>query len=88
MCETFQHSLEERIDGYRKAYELRARITALDAKFAKLERALKSVQELNLAIVKSLNEDDDFSKKAAKKAIKSTKKQIDAIKTVRKTLED
>ncbi len=88
VCETFQHSLEERIDGYRKAYELRARITALDAKFAKLERALKSVQELNLAIVKSLNEDDDFSKKAAKKAIKSTKKQIDAIKTVRKTLED
>ncbi|ASO30699.1 hypothetical protein CG015_15685 [Vibrio anguillarum] len=87
-CVTFYHSLEERADAYKKAYEIRVRINELDAKFAKLERALVDIQKLNQSIVISLKNDDDLTKDAAKKALKSTKTQIDAIKEFRDSLED
>ncbi|EKO3407526.1 hypothetical protein R1U54_002888 [Vibrio fluvialis] len=87
-CVTFYHSLEERADAYKKAYEIRVRINKLDAKFAKLEHALVDIQKLNQSIVISLKNDDDLTKKAAKKALKSTKTQIDAIKEFRDSLED
>lgn len=87
-CVTFYHSLEERADAYKKAYEIRVRINKLDAKFAKLERALVDIQKLNQSIVISLKNDDDLTKDAAKKALKSTKTQIDAIKEFRDSLED
>ncbi len=87
-CVTFYHSLEERADAYKKAYEIRVRINELDAKFAKLERALVNIQKLNQSIVISLKNDDDLTKDAAKKALKSTKTQIDAIKEFRDSLED
>ncbi|WP_172559211.1 hypothetical protein [Vibrio fluvialis] len=87
-CVTFYHSLEERADAYKKAYEIRVRINELDAKFAKLERALVDIQKLNQSIVISLKNDDDLTMDAAKKALKSTKTQIDAIKEFRDSLED
>ncbi|EGR0377780.1 hypothetical protein CGT68_08295 [Vibrio cholerae] len=87
-CVTFYHSLEERADAYKKAYEIRVRINELDAKFAKLERALVDIQKLNQSIVISLKNDDDLTMDAAKKALKSTKTQIDAIKEFRDNLED
>ncbi|OEE36087.1 hypothetical protein [Vibrio ordalii] len=87
-CVTFYHSLEERADAYKKAYEIKVRINELDAKFAKLERALVDIQKLNQSIVISLKNDDDLTKDAAKKALKSTKTQIDAIKEFRDSLED
>lgn len=87
-CVTFYHSLEERADAYKKAYEIRVRINGLDAKFAKLERALVDIQKLNQSIVISLKNDDDLTMDAAKKALKSTKTQIDAIKEFRDNLED
>lgn len=87
-CVTFYHSLEERADAYKKAHEIRVRINELDAKFAKLERALVDIQKLNQSIVISLKNDDDLTKDAAKKALKSTKTQIDAIKEFRDSLKD
>ncbi|EHY9869006.1 hypothetical protein K9517_001627 [Vibrio vulnificus] len=87
-CVTFYHSLEERADAYKKAYEIRVRINELDAKFAKLERALVDIQKLNQSIVISLKNDDDLTMDAAKKELKSTKTQIDAIKEFRDNLED
>lgn len=87
-CVTFYHSLEERADAYKKAYEIRVRINELDAKFAKLERALVDIQKLNQSIVISLKNDDDLTMDAAKKALKYTKTQIDAIKEFRDSLED
>ncbi|TLE18244.1 hypothetical protein [Vibrio cholerae] len=87
-CVTFNHSLEERADAYKKAYEIRVRINELDEKFAKLEHALVHIKKLNQSIVISLKNDDDLTKEAAKKALKSTKTQIDAIKEFRDSLED
>ncbi|MCK6263793.1 hypothetical protein KP803_10970 [Vibrio sp. ZSDE26] len=87
-CVTFYHSLEDRADAYKKAYQIRVRINELDAKFAKLESALVDIQKLNQSIVISLKKDDDLTKEAAKKALKSTKTQIDAIKEFRDNLED
>ncbi|HHF2874096.1 TPA: hypothetical protein ACPJ0A_004383 [Vibrio diabolicus] len=87
-CVTFYHSLEDRADAYKKAYQIRVRVNELDAKFAKLERALVDIQKLNQSIVISLKKDDDLTKEAAKKALKSTKTQIDAIKEFRDNLED
>ncbi|GHZ98546.1 hypothetical protein FXE32_08930 [Vibrio cholerae] len=87
-CVTFNHSLEERADAYKKAYEIRVRINELDEKFAKLEHTLVHIKKLNQSIVISLKNDDDLTKEAAKKALKSTKTQIDAIKEFRDSLED
>lgn len=87
-CVTFYHSLEEKIEAYNKAYEIRMRINGLDAKYAKLERALHAIRTLNTSIVVSLQSDDDFTMDAAKKALKSTKTQIDAIKDYRDSLEE
>ncbi|HFG1874519.1 TPA: hypothetical protein ACGF3M_001544 [Vibrio cholerae] len=87
-CVTFNHSLEERADAYKKAYEIRVRINELDEKFAKLEQALVHIKKLNQSIVISLKNDDDLTKEAAKKALKSTKTQINAIKEFRDSLED
>ncbi|HFQ4855089.1 TPA: hypothetical protein ACGU7E_002239 [Vibrio vulnificus] len=85
-CVTFHHSLEERVNAYRKTYELKIRLNDLDANYAKLERALGAIQQLNKSIVVSLKSDDDLTKGAAKKALQSTKMQIDAIKDFRDTL--
>ncbi|TXY23464.1 hypothetical protein FXE87_14455 [Vibrio mimicus] len=87
-CVNYYHSLEERVDAYRKAYALKSHIILLDTQFSKLEKALKAIQNLNISVVNSLNEDDDFSKSAVKKVIKSTQKQIDAIKEFRNKLKD
>lgn len=87
-CVTFYHSLEERTDAYKKAYKIRVRINELDAKFAKLESILFDIQKLNQSIVISLKNDDELSKDTAKKALKTTKTQIDAIKEFRDSLED
>jgi len=87
-CVTFEHSLEERVDAYEKAYEIRTRLNGLDARYAKLEDALRSIQHLNQSIVVSLKSDDDVTIDAAKKALKSTKNQIDAIKEYRDSLEE
>lgn len=87
-CVTFYHSLEERVDAYKKAYEIRTRLNGLDAKYAKLEDALNAIQKLNHSIVMSLKSDDELTKDAAKKALKSTKIQIDAIKKFRDSLEE
>ncbi|NVD06789.1 hypothetical protein FCU94_07665 [Vibrio sp. JPW-9-11-11] len=87
-CVTFEHSLEERVDAYEKAYEIRSRLNGLDARYAKLEDALRSIQHLNQSIVVSLKSDDDVTIDAAKKALKSTKNQIDAIKEYRDSLEE
>lgn len=85
-CVTFHHSLEERVEAYKKTYALKTRLNNLDANYAKLERALSSVQLLNQSIVVSLKNDDDLTKDAAKKALQSTKTQIDSIKDFRDTL--
>ncbi|EJL6463107.1 hypothetical protein IG557_06725 [Vibrio cholerae] len=85
-CVTFNHSLEERVDAYKKTYEIKIRLNNLDSQYAKLERALSSIQDLNQSIVMSLKSDDDLTKNAAKKALQSTKVQIDAIKDFRDTL--
>ncbi|WP_425608494.1 hypothetical protein [Vibrio kanaloae] len=87
-CVTFEHSLEERVDAYEKAYEIRTRLNGLDARYAKLEGALRAIQHLNQSIVVSLKSDDDVTIEAAKKAIKSTRSQIDAIKEYRDSLEE
>ena len=87
-CVTFYHSLEERADAYKKAYKIRVRINELDVKFTKLASALVNLQELNQSIIISLKNDDDLTKDAANKALKSTKTQIDAIKEFRDSLED
>lgn len=87
-CVTFYHSLEERTDAYKKAYKIRVRINELDAKFAKLESILFDIQKLNQSIVISLKNDDELSKDTTKKALKTTKTQIDAIKEFRDSLED
>lgn len=87
-CVTFSHSLEERVEAYKKAYEIRVRLNDLDAKYTQLEQALQAMQTLNRAVVASLQSDDDLTIDAAKKALKSTKVQIDAIKDYRSNLED
>lgn len=87
-CVSFSHSLEERVQAYKTAHEIRMRLNDLDAKYAQLEQALKAIQTLNRALVASLQSDDDLSIDAAKKALKSTKVQIDAIKEYRSSLEE
>lgn len=86
-CVTFHHSLEEMVDAYKKAYEIRAHLNDLDAKYAKLKNALNAIQKLNHSIVMSLKSDDEITKNAAKKALKTTKSQIDAIKKFHDNLE-
>ncbi|MDT3294772.1 hypothetical protein Q4Q49_03560 [Shewanella sp. SP1S1-7] len=87
-CVTFYHSLEERINAYKKAYEIKAKLNGLNAKFLKLESALNAIQTLNQSIVISLKSDDDLTKDAFKKALKSTKTQIDDIKEFRDRIKD
>lgn len=82
-CAIFYHSLEEYVEAYKKAYEIKSHIDGLDVKFSKLNTALNSIKDLNIAIVQSLKQDNDLSIKAAKKAIKLTKIQIDSIKNFR-----
>lgn len=87
-CVTFHHTLEERMDAYRKAYQLKQTLVQLDDQFAKLDEALAGLLELNSAIVASLNADDDVSLKAAKRALRSSKRQVDAIKQFNKSLKE
>ncbi|WP_330960159.1 hypothetical protein [Photobacterium sp. 53610] len=87
-CVTFSDSLEERMEGYRKAYRIKQQLLHLDAEFIQLDKALAAVQKLNTAVVDSLESDNDLSLSAAKKAIQSTKVQVDAIKAFQKSLKE
>ncbi|WP_250684508.1 hypothetical protein [Photobacterium galatheae] len=87
-CVVFSHSLEERMEAYRKAYRIKQEIVRLDAEFMQLDKALQSIQTTNTAIVESLESDNDLSLSAAKKAIKSTKVQVNAIKAFQKSLKE
>lgn len=87
-CVTFHHTLEERMGAYRQAYQLKQTLVQLDDQFAKLDEALVGLLELNSAIVTSLNVDDDVSLKAAKRALRSSKRQVDAIKQFNKSLKE
>ncbi|SHF60433.1 hypothetical protein SAMN02745753_02308 [Marinomonas polaris DSM 16579] len=85
-CAALFHSLEERIEAYRKAYILKSNINALNTKFKNLESALQAVQDLNIALVDSLNQTDTFSKDSVTSAIESTQIQLKKLKNFQSTL--
>jgi len=85
-CATLSHSLEERIEAYRKAYTLKSKISALSVKFENLRSSLKAVQDLNSVIVKSLSQDDEFSKESLTSAFEITKAQLKKLKEFQNTL--
>ncbi|EPR4992025.1 hypothetical protein ACU6DI_001027 [Vibrio navarrensis] len=87
-CVTFHHSLEERIDAYQKAFELKSRLNNLDAHFTQIESSLEAIQSLSVALVQSLERDDELSKETALKALNSTKVQIESLKDFRAKLKD
>jgi hypothetical protein len=85
-CAVLHHSLEERIEAYRKAYLLKSDINSLNAKFKNLENALQAVQDLNIALVDSLNQTDNVSKTSVVNAIKSAQQQLKKLKNFQSTL--
>ncbi|WP_409419816.1 hypothetical protein ACJ3XJ_10165 [Marinomonas sp. RS-M-Aa-14] len=85
-CATLSHSLEERIEAYRKAYTLKSKISALSVKFENLRSSLKAVQNLNSVLVKSLSQDGEFSKESLTSAFEITKAQLKKLKEFQNTL--
>lgn len=85
-CATLSHSLEERIEAYRKAYTLKSKISALSVKFENLRSSLKAVQDLNSVLVTSLSQDDEFSKASLTSAFEITKAQLKKLKEFQNTL--
>ena len=87
-CVTFSHSLEERMQAYAKASQLKVQINQLDTQFKALDNALVAIKNLNVAVITSIESDNDVNIKAAKKLLQSNKEQLSAIKSFQKSIKE
>jgi len=87
-CVNFSHSIEDRLNAYKKASTLKVQINQLDAQFSALDMALESIANLHSAVIVSLDSDDDLSIAAAKKAFASSNAQIKAIRAFQKNIKE
>ena len=87
-CETYVHTIEEKRDAYKKASDIKIRLTQLNNHFKALDKALAAIANLHNAIIVSLESDNDVNIASAKKAYKAAKVQIDAIKDFKNEIKE
>lgn len=87
-CVEFSQSMQEQMEAYRKASQIKGQIDHLDEQFDTLDGALASLLDLNRAVITSLESDDDRTLAAAKKAVRATREQVKAVRKFQKGIKE